>query len=312
VSLMAAMMKSGWAKIIVLTVLGLSAVSVRAAVSGCPSISADDRARLIAYVSEKYDIPESVKLSIKEVDVLSNDCYRKLRFSGEGPLGPFSLELYLSPNLRFLTPDLLDSYKSPKTERKEKAEALMGKLTAGDYASLGNPDAPVTVVVFSDFQCPYCKKMAEILKQEPLVRDGNDVRVVFRNYPLSQHAWAQKAAVAAGCAQFQNAKAFWAFHDSVFAHQQEITDVNSSAVLDDIASQIPVLDYAAFSTCVQKEMSLGVVLQDKQMASALGVSATPTVFINGIMTSEIGDPKQFHEKLSKIIRAETRAKVANF
>jgi protein-disulfide isomerase len=91
----------------------------------------------------------------------------------------------------------------------------MSQLLDGEYAALGPATAPVTVVVFSDFECPYCKKLRALLAAEPLITGGK-VRLVFRHMPMQSHKWAQKAAEAAVCAQLQNGDAFWHLHDSLF------------------------------------------------------------------------------------------------
>lgn len=279
------------------------ASSVAAPLPACAPIRNLDQARLLSYVTKKYGIPRSVELSITETTAVSEACHRKLLFTGKGPLGAFSLSLYASPDLRYLSPDLFDSYTDPDAEKQAIAQKLMGELAEGDFASSGRVDAPVTVVVFADFQCPYCRHTAELLREEPLIRDGTDVRVVFRHFPLPQHEWAQQAAVAAACAGFQNAMAFWAFHDALFSVQSSITSGNLELKLQGIGSKIPSLDQQLFSSCVHKQMSLGVVLQDKELAERLGVSGTPTIFLDGQIVSGLDDPKELHDELLKKVRA---------
>ncbi len=291
-------------------VLGIAAKTVFAAAPpACPVVKSQDEARLISYVVKKYGIPETVKVSLKETSVVSDDCHRKLLFAGNGPLGTFTLPLYASPDLRFLSPDIFDSYSDPAAEQKEKARKLMGDLVDGDFASKGVPNAPVTVVVFSDFQCPYCQRTAALLKDDSFIQSGKDVRLVFRHFPLPQHNWAQQAALGAACAEFQNATAFWAFHDSLFAEQNSITADNITAKIKTIASGIPSLDQSSFATCVNRQISLGVVLSDKALASKIGVAGTPTIFINGQLANGVNDASQLHEQLSKRI-LESRSKSA--
>jgi protein-disulfide isomerase len=107
------------------------------------------------------------------------------------------------------------------TEARQKAALLMGELAQNRGTSKGNATAPVTIVEFSDFQCPYCKKLAETMNQ--LSPDERaKVRVVFHHLPLPMHAWARTAAEAAGCAQLQGPEVFWGMHDQLFANQDKL------------------------------------------------------------------------------------------
>ncbi len=282
------------------TSLGLiCAFAVSAAEMNCAAFPDADQKRVVDYVVKKYQIPEGVRISIKEAVLVSGSCYRKLTFTGSGPLGVFALTQYLSPELRYLSPELLDSTEDPDRVREEKARQTMGELTSGEFPSLGPANAPVTVVIFSDFQCPYCRKAAEMLRNEQLIQRGDGVRLVFRHMPLPQHPWAQEAAQAAACAQFQSSAAFWAMHDQLFTNQPAITNENAAAKMSEFAERIPVLDQKAFQECRTRQMSLGAVLRDREMGAHLGVQGTPSVFVNGEPVDGLGDPDQFHRLLVK-------------
>ena len=267
----------------------------------CPVLTGAINSRLVAYVARKYQLPDSVSIGIKDTLIISGTCYRKVVFAGTGPLGEVSLALYLSPDLRFLSPELLDSSIDPERERDERARRAMGELTEGEFASMGSASAPVTVVVFSDFQCPFCKGADEIISAEPLIRNGTDARLVFRHMPLPMHPWAQPAAQAAACAQFQSSTAFWAFHDALFLNQSQITEQNISARLSGIGAGIPGLDQTKFKECMDRQMSLGAVLRDKELAQHSGVTGTPTIFVNGRMITGVGSAAEFHKLLVNAI-----------
>jgi Na+/H+ antiporter NhaA len=138
----------------------------------------------------------------------------------------------------------------------------------------GNPDAPVTLVEYGDFECPYCRAA------EPIVRDllagvGSDLRYVFRHLPLSDvHANAQLAAEAAEAAAAQGA--FWEMHDELFAHQDELTPPE----LVGHAGRLG-LDVERFEHDLRHHRHAPRVAEDVASADASGVSGTPTFFING-------------------------------
>ena len=137
----------------------------------------------------------------------------------------------------------------------------------------GAPDAPVTVVEYGDYECPYCAAAAPVLRQ--LVDgSGGRVRLVFRNFPLAEpHPYALTAALAAEAADAQGA--FWPMHDLLFERQDRLTDVALRAYADSLGLDggLVVGEPAqAFGDRVEADFAEGL---------ALGVEGTPTLFING-------------------------------
>jgi len=140
--------------------------------------------------------------------------------------------------------------------------------------SRGPETAPVTLVAFSDYQCPYCSRFEPTLRQ--LERKyGNRLRVVHRDFPLSQiHPNAVKAAEAAECARDQGK--FWEMHDRLFANQQAL----SLPDLKKAASEL-TLDSAKFGECLDSGAKAAEWQKDLRDGEQYGVSGTPTVFVNG-------------------------------
>ena len=141
--------------------------------------------------------------------------------------------------------------------------------------ALGPADAPITLVAFSDNECPFCLKW--YAETWPLIQQnyGDRVRLVFRDFPLPNHPNAQPAAEAAACA-FEQGK-YWEFQDLIFNN----TGILGDATYLKFARQIG-LDEAAFKTCYDEGRYRDDVTADRDWASELGVSSTPTFFINGI------------------------------
>lgn len=183
----------------------------------CAPISDRAMGRLTAYVRQRYKLAPRIQLSLDPQEPAGAGCYRRLTFHVRSPLRAFDIILYLSPDQRYLFPALFDSTLDPAVEQRRRDEAVMRGLTERPGPTLGPPGAPVTIVEFSDFECPFCRRLASIEKQV-LPRFNGRVRVIFKNYPLSIHPWAQEAAEAATCAYFQSPPGFWLFHDYFFSH----------------------------------------------------------------------------------------------
>ncbi len=164
-------------------------------------------------------------------------------------------------------------------------------LTPNTGSSRGLITAPVTIVEFSDFECPFCRKFAGILEQlSPAERD--QVRIVFHHFPLPMHPWARAAAEGAACAQLQNSDAFWFMHDQLFENQQVITPENIKQKLREFAQPSNAIDFPKFESCLESQMSLGLVFRDMNLASTNHIDATPTLFINGHRVSGVRDAAQ--------------------
>lgn len=141
--------------------------------------------------------------------------------------------------------------------------------------SRGPSTAPVTIVEFSDFQCPYCGREFPVVERLMKDYDGK-VRLVFRNFPLDFHPFAEKAAEAGACAADQGK--FWELHDKMFGNQQKLG-------VDDLkgyAKAIPGLDAAKFDKCLDSGEKKDMVAADEKAGADAGVQGTPAFFVNGV------------------------------
>ncbi|MFA6002767.1 MAG: DsbA family protein [Elusimicrobiota bacterium] len=144
------------------------------------------------------------------------------------------------------------------------------------YRQKGPAAARVTIVEFSDFQCPACGYAVEPV-QRLLGLYGQDVRFVFKHFPLKQHAKARAAAAAADCAGRQGK--FWEFHDRLYASQADWVPAQGKDPLADYARDLG-LDSAAFSACRADPATAAAVEKDLQEGNDRWVLSTPTFFIN--------------------------------
>jgi len=138
----------------------------------------------------------------------------------------------------------------------------------------GPADAPVTIVGYSDFECPYCARGHKTM-HELRERYGNKLRLVFRNFPLSFHASARKAAEAALCAHAQGK--FWEMHDKLFASNDALAVEQLKGYAGDLG-----LDRASFDDCLDGGAKGSEVEEQIAVAEKLGIKGTPAFFVNGI------------------------------
>jgi protein-disulfide isomerase len=146
-------------------------------------------------------------------------------------------------------------------------------LSAASHPTLGPKNAPITMIEFADFQCPFCKRSEDAVKA---VHDkyGDKVRLVFMDFPLSFHPHAMPAANAARCAAAQDK--FWQFHDALFADQSKLEPADLKATAKTLG-----LDTAKFNACFDKNQYSQAIQKDLEEGHKLNVTGTPTFFIDG-------------------------------
>ena len=154
-------------------------------------------------------------------------------------------------------------------------------VSVDDDDMLGDPDAPITIIEFSDFQCPYCQRFHVNtfgqLKENYI--DTGKVNFVYRDYPLSFHANALPAAEATECAGEQDS--FWEMYEMVFDNLDEWADAEEADALFAVYATEIGLDVSEFESCLASDAMVDEIKADMQDGIAYGVTATPTFFVNG-------------------------------
>ena len=207
-----------------------------------------------------------------------------------GVIIAFSVVYVSGPRPLVTTPPPPPSGSTPPPARQAVGADVLVRATS---AVLGNPNAPVTVVEFSDFQCPFCGRFHATVEPKIIsdyVRTGK-VKFVYRDFPFldgfpgvsadqKESHWASEAARCAGAEG-----KFWEYHDYLFQHQNgENQGAFAKDKLKAFASALK-LDTAAFNSCLDSDKYANEIEQDKSDASTAGVSATPTTFVNGVMVT---------------------------
>jgi protein-disulfide isomerase len=185
-----------------------------------------------------------------------------------------AVKFYVSKDGKYLfRGEMSDLTKDPLAENR-------AQIQMKEAPSLGEPTAAVTLVEYSDFECPVCRSLHDVLRGL-LPNYAGKVRVVFKDFPLEQlHPWARTAAIAGRCAYQQNPQAFWKMYDFIYDNQEIISAGNAWTKMLDYAGQSG-LDGDTFKGCMASPEAGAAVNASQANGKLLEVSSTPTVFVNG-------------------------------
>ena len=159
---------------------------------------------------------------------------------------------------------------------------ILKKLDTTGAASFGAPNAPLSLVMFSDMQCPQCKAETEALRKNVLASFPTQVRVYFMDFPLSSiHPWASQAATIGRCVLAQGQPHFWSYIDWIYTNQTDIKPENLRAKVEQFAKDNK-LDLMSFGHCLDNPAAMTAEV-DKEIVvgKSLNINETPTIFLNG-------------------------------
>ena len=198
--------------------------------------------------------------------------------------------------------DALEAFVAEKTKGKN-IEVFIDKplpptyeVEVGSAPYSGAKDAKVVIVEFSDFQCPFCAKAAQTVNQLK-EKFGDKIKVVFKQFPLSFHSQAKKAAIASLCANEQGSDKFWKLHDHFFSNQANLAPEK----IKEEAARLGI-ESKKFDKCLNDNKYLGQVEKDIQQGKKLGVKGTPTFFVNGMIFLDGHDFKKFSEFVAQELK----------
>lgn len=249
------------------------------------------------FVRMLFDVPVILRVEIKDLkpDGPPGFLHGKLEIGSAGRVQSFTV--HLSSDGRWLILDrLYDMTKDPFAETRERIDLK-------DVPSRGNRASPVTVVEYSDFQCPFCSVAYRSIYQRLMADYGDRIRFVYKNYPLTEiHPWAQPAAIAAACAYRLGSQPFWKLHDYLFERQKEISPANLSEMVLNFAHE-QKWDVEKFRGCTEKRETEAAVNAERAEGDGVGVSGTPAFLINGRLISGVGD----YSRIKRLIDSQLHA-----
>ncbi|MFB3829769.1 MAG: thioredoxin domain-containing protein [Bryobacteraceae bacterium] len=237
--------------------------------------SALDKAALEAYVRHLFVFAPAVKVEISDPKPSALPGFFDVVVHASAGPNRQDFPFYVSKDgQKILQGTVYDIAQNPfKSE--------IDKLKTQAQPSFGTPGATVVIVEFSDYQCPFCKEEAKMLRDNLLSAYPKQVRLYFKDMPLEQlHPWAKPAAIAGRCVFRQNPTLFWQYHDWIYEHQGEITPENLKTKVLEWAKGKEI-DALQLGRCIDARATEDEVNRNMAEARELNVNSTPTLFVNG-------------------------------
>ncbi len=253
------------------------------------SLDKEAKEKLINYLRKALNVPEQYSMELLEPKASKirglSTVPGKVTFQGRSQ----DFEIYLSNDGKYvLVGKMFDLTGSPY-EKKD-----MSAVNLTDVNAKGPENAPVTIVEYSDFQCPYCARAYHTIENEVLKKYGKKVRFIFKHFPLDFHPWAMNAAIATECAAIQKKELFWKLYSNFFEKQSEVNPDNVKSKAIEWLSKEGI-DKGKFEKCYDNKETKAKVEKDRQEGMSLGVSGTPGFFVNGIFLGGAMPAQKFEE-----------------
>jgi protein-disulfide isomerase len=234
------------------------------------------REKIIPYVREHFHIPDSSKITMTDLRESIYPDYLETTVTVDDGKGQHSQPFYISRNMRYL---VLEG--SLFNLGGDSRETVLRLISLQDQSAQGPANAPVTLVEYSDLECPICANLQEELETVIVPKYGTKLRVVFKEFPLvTIHEWALTGAIAAQCIYQINPSKYVAFRTAVYKNQESFNSQPARALLLNLGTEAGV-DETKLAACIDSRDSLSRVEANMNEGDALGVGQTPTSFING-------------------------------
>src|SRR5438128_3744236 len=267
----------------------------KSAASAASSANLPSEETVNAFLQQKSGYDCSASWKVAEIKPSIAEGLAEVTVSVSTPQGPQSNKFYVTPDGQHaVIGDIIPFGPKPfAAARQELEKGVNGPAR-------GPANSPVTIVEFSDLQCPHCKEAQPII--EKLLTEEPRGRSVFQSFPLPSHDWAAKAAAYADCVGRASNDAFWKFVQKTYTAQAEITEANVDEKLTVIANDSGVkgTDIAA---CAAKPETAARVEQSVALGKSVDVTGTPALFVNGRKIGNLGIPP---EVLKSIVEFEAK------
>lgn len=258
---------------------------------GCTAQSAapDVNARIEQHVRAYFKLPVTVEVKIGAAKASEFDGYDAVTITLTDGAQTKDHEFLVSRDgntlVRMTKIDIRQDLRAASLKSNAETRA---QISVQGRPVRGNKDAKVEIVVFDDFQCPYCARMYSTLFADVIKTYGDRVRILYKDFPLPNHPWAVRAALDANCLAGLSPDAYWDFSDYVHINQRAITGEKRPlpeqfAALDRQAEEIAGqrgLDASKLKACMQTASDKEIMASIRE-GDALGINSTPTLYVNG-------------------------------
>jgi protein-disulfide isomerase len=263
-------------------------LAVRARAADAPRISPEQDAQLKAYLQKRFHIADVKQISLSSAvpSPFPHLWARTVTVTpDQGP--PVKVEMFTNATEdKVIIGQYLDLHSDPW------GRIPMSRFHLKDRAMLGPENAPVTIIEFADFECPFCARAFSEVETMVNDRYKGKVKLYFKNFPLAMHPWARQAAIAAECIRRQNPQDFWDFAQVIYTSQSQIDPSNLRQRIDAYASANK-LDQSVLNACMMGKSAEAQIAQDQLDGVAAHVMSTPTFFVDGIPVVGLPEQKVF-------------------
>ncbi|MGA2716987.1 MAG: thioredoxin domain-containing protein [Bryobacteraceae bacterium] len=234
-----------------------------------------DKAKVEAYIRHLFVWPAPIEVAVSDPKPGPIPGFYEVEIRGSQGNASQQETFYISKDgQKIIRGNVFDIGQNPFKED-------LDKIKTEYQPSIGTPGAPVVLVEFSDFECPFCRQQAKTLREELLKAYPKEVRLYYLDFPLeSLHPWAKSAAMMGRCIFHQNASTFWDYHDWIFEHQEEMTPENLKDKVVEFAKGKGI-DDDQLSKCIDSGATEEEVNKTRAEGKGLDVTSTPTMFVNG-------------------------------
>ena len=237
-----------------------------------------------SFLEEMFGYDPSMTWKVGEITLSKAEGLAEVPITLSNPQGTQLITLYVTPDGKHaLVGEVLPFGAHPFAEARQVLEKGV------NGPARGPANSPVTIVEFSDLQCPHCKEAQPTI--DKLLAGEPNARFVFQSFPLPSHNWAAKAAAYADCVGRASNDAFWKFVQKTYDLQQEITEANADEKLAAIASDSGVRG-ADTAACAARAETAARVEHSIALGKSVDVTGTPTVFVNGYKIRNLAMPPE--------------------
>lgn len=247
---------------------------VPAVVAQAPTRSIEEE-KILHFVRQRFTIPDSVKITMTDPRASAFPDFLETTVTLDDGKEQRSQPLFISKNMRYLVEGSIFNLAG------DPREDIVRLISLQDQPAQGPAAAPVTLVEYSDLECPICAHLHDELETDIIPKYGDKLRVVFKEFPLvTVHDWALPGAIAAQCVYQLDPSKYVAFRSAVFKNQEGVSGDHAHDMLLHFGAEAGV-DYNKLAACVDAKQSLSRVEANMHEGDALGVGQTPTSFVNG-------------------------------